>query len=147
MNLTCISLSDTLAKWDPSADLAEFWGLIYKFWSTIVWKQTRLIITKSIIALLSNYLRKCRFVVDAGASFAVSASSDFEEEWAIDLVLFCTKNGSQILGHNAGIMRWLCYYDNKILICDSFATFQFCCLLSSLPSLASKQNESRQANP
>ncbi len=41
--LTCISLSETLARWDPSADLAEFCGLMYKFWSTIVWENVGLL--------------------------------------------------------------------------------------------------------
>ena len=40
--LTCISSSVTLAKWDPSAVLAEFWGFIYKFCRRIVWENVGL---------------------------------------------------------------------------------------------------------
>ena len=40
---TCISLSDTFARCDPSADFAEFCGLMYRFCSTIVWENVGLL--------------------------------------------------------------------------------------------------------
>ena len=55
--------------------------------------------------LEDDRLRKGRFVVDSGASFAVTTRADLEEEGAIDLVLFGAEDGGQVLRHDGLEMR------------------------------------------
>ena len=109
--ITCISSSVTFIKWDPSAVLAEFWGLMYRFFSKIVWenvglksKMSKKIFLNVRFSSKDLYIRVNELicyllVVNPWTSFPMGASSYFKEKGAIHFILFCAKYTGQIVGH------------------------------------------------